>query len=96
MKPNQKFENAFGPVPASFEGSVQQALRQTKEVKPVKKFSIRTAAMACTMLFCLVAVCMALTHQPEDKVAGTNAVKPVTGAVQPLSENEDISCILSE
>ena len=96
MKPNQKFENAFGPVPASFEGSVQQALRQTKEVKPVKKFSIRTAAMACTMLFCLVAVCMALTHQPEDKVAGTNAVKPVTGAVQPLSENEDIACILSE
>lgn len=96
MKPNQQFENVFGPMPASFERRIQQALRHTKEEKPVKKFSIQTAALVCTMLCCLIAVCTALTQQPEDKVAGAPDVTPVTRELQPLSDGEDIAWVMAE
>ena len=68
-----RFENAFGPMPDSFERSVQQALCRTKEVEPVKQFTIRTTAFAMAMLCCLIAVCLAATTtQPVDKISNSS------------------------
>lgn len=75
---NNRFENAFGPVPESFEKSVQQALRQTKEVEPVKRFTLRTTAFALAMLCCLLVVCFAATTDKPDRIIQAGAPEAET------------------
>lgn len=52
------FKAAYGPVPSGFSRSVQQALYRTKE-EPMKKFSIRTAALSIVAMLVLMAVAFA-------------------------------------
>lgn len=79
------FRAAYGPVPEGFSHSVQQALRQTKE-EPMKKFTLRTAAMAVITLLVLTAVAFAANEVINPTVVPT----PIT-QFQPVDSGEEAS-----
>ena len=79
------FRAAYGPVPDGFSRSVQQALRQTKE-EPMKKLTLRTAAMAVVTVLVLTAVAFAANEVINPTVVPT----PIT-QFQPVDSGEDTS-----
>ncbi len=56
------FDNAFGQPPAAFQEGMARALAQLKEDKPVKKFSIRTLALAAILVLALCGIALAVSY----------------------------------
>lgn len=56
------FDNAFGQPPAEFQEGMAHALEQLKEEKPMKKFSIRTLALAAVLVLALCGIALAVSY----------------------------------
>ena len=61
VKKEIDWKNVFGAPDASFNARFDRTLQQLQEEKPMKRFTVRTFALACALLIVLCAAAYALT-----------------------------------